>query len=158
MATKQFRRTVHRVRTQRRSLLFAGLEVHKIAHQGYDDPEQNISRLLQHRFSLTLLSSVLPRELASSICMDLRVLSQQRQSKAPHPTNTLQQLVKWKTKLLHNDLVAVRNAAVTFFLRRSAPTATRRRSSRLLANLAGLVHFQAYGLGSKILRMSSTVI
>ena len=135
--------------------LFAGLEVHKIAHHGYDDPEQNISRLLKHQFSLALLSSVSNQELATSISTDLRVLSQQRSSKAPHPTNTLQQFAKWKATLLHKNLVAVRNAAVSFFLRRSAPTATRRRSSRFLANLAGQVHFLVYGLGSTTTRMSN---
>ena len=61
--------------------LFAGLEVHKFAHHGYDDPEQNISRLLKHRFSLALLSLVSHQELASPISTDLRVLSQQRSSK-----------------------------------------------------------------------------
>ena len=137
--------------------LFAGLEVHKIAHHGYDDPEQNISRLLKHQFSLALLSSVSHQELASSISTDLRVLSQQRSSKAPHPTNTLQQFAQWKATLLHKNLVAVRNAAVSFLLRRSAPTATRRRSSRFLANLAGQVHFLVYGLGSTNTRMSNTV-
>ena len=137
--------------------LFAGLEVHKIAHHGYDDPEQNISRLLKHQFSLALLSSVSNQELATSISTDLRVLSQQRSSKAPHPTNTLQQFAQWKATLLHKNLAVVRNTAVPIFLRRSAPTATRRRSSRFLANLAGQVHFLVYGLGSTNTRMSNTV-
>ena len=137
--------------------LFAGLEVHNIAHHGYDDPEQNISRLLKHQFSLALLSSVSHQELASSISTDLRVLSQQRSSKAPHPTNTLQQFAQWKATLLHKNLAVVRNTAVPIFLRRSAPTATRRRSSRFLANLAGQVHFLVYGLGSTNTRMSNKV-
>ena len=76
----------------------------QIAHHGYDDPEQNISRLLKHQFSLALLSSVSHQELASSISTDLRVLSQQRSSKAPHPTITLQQFAQWKATLLHKKL------------------------------------------------------
>ena len=84
-------------------------------------------------------------------------MSQQRSSKAPHPTNTLQQFAQWKATLLHKNLAVVRNTAVPIFLRRSAPTATRRRSSRFLANLAGQVHFLVYGLGSTNTRMSNKV-